>query len=342
MDESPSVSVVIPMYNEEGHIVRCLDSILANDYPKDKLEVLVVDGMSQDRSRELVQVYARRSPLVRLLDNPKRNQAPALNIGIGEAKGEIIVRMDAHTLYAPDYIRQCVHLLQTTGADNVGGVQRSVGVGYVSSAIAVAITSPFGVGDALFRFTDKPAWTDTVYLGAWTKSTLEDLGGFAEMGGVNEDYELNYRLRKRGGRILVSPKIRCRYFVRSSLPKLTRQYFRYGYWRVRTLVAHPDSLRWRQLAAPGLCACLLLSMLMLPFNIIVGMMCPGLYFFASVLASVVVASKRGWKYLPMLPALFACMHLSWGTGFWAGVAKWGVPRVTLAGVGRSLQKPRAQ
>ncbi|MEM2002759.1 MAG: glycosyltransferase family 2 protein, partial [Candidatus Methanomethylicaceae archaeon] len=308
----PVVSILIPMRNEERYIAQCLESILANDYPKDRLEILVIDGMSTDRSREIVQDYAKHYPFLRLLDNPKRIQSAALNIGIRESKGKIIIRMDAHTLYASDYIRRCVELLETTEAANVGGLQRAMGTGYISNAIAIAITTPFGIGNAYFRYAEKEMWVDTVYLGAWRKSTLETLGGFDEEWVVNEDYELNYRLRKAGGKILLSPEIKCWYYVRPSLKALARQYFRYGFWRVKTLVAYPDSLRWRQLAPPTLVIALLLSLGILPINWVIGGTVPALYLVANLVASTWTASRKGWKYLPLLPVVFAIIHLSWG------------------------------
>ncbi|MEM4218298.1 MAG: glycosyltransferase family 2 protein [Candidatus Methanomethylicaceae archaeon] len=335
----PVVSILIPMRNEERYIAQCLESILANDYPKDRLEILVIDGMSTDRSREIVQDYAKHYPFLRLLDNPKRIQSAALNIGIRESKGKIIIRMDAHTLYASDYIRRCVELLETTEAANVGGLQRAMGTGYISNAIAIATTTPFGIGNAYFRYAEKEMWVDTVYLGAWRKSTLEALGGFNEDWVVNEDYELNYRLRKAGGKILLSPEIKCWYYVRPSLKALARQYFRYGFWRVKTLVAYPDSLRWRQLAPPTLVIALLLSLGILPINWMLGITVPALYLVANLVASIWTASRKGWKYLPLLPVVFAIIHLSWGTGFLAGLFKWGIPRFTLRSLAKAFQSP---
>jgi GT2 family glycosyltransferase len=287
--------------------------------------------MSTDRSLEIVQKYAKYYPFIRLLSNPKRIQAAALNIGIRESKGEIIVRMDAHTIYAPDYISQCVNLLETTEAANVGGLQRAIGTNYISNAIAIAITTPFGTGDAYFRYAEKEMWVDTVYLGAWRKSTLKALGGFNEEWAVNEDYELNYRLRKAGGKILLSPKINCWYYVRPSLKALARQYLRYGFWRAKTLVTYPDSLRWRQLAPPALVISLLLSLSVLPMKWILGIIAPTLYLAANLLASAWTASRRGWKYLPLLPFVFATIHLSWGIGFLVGLFRWGIPKIITRG-----------
>ena len=320
----PYVSVVIPMRNEERYIARCLDSVLSNDYPKDRLEILVVDGMSTDHSREIVQDYISRFGFIRLLDNPKRIQAAALNIGLREAKGEIIIRMDAHTFYAFDYIHQCIELLETTEAANVGGLQRAVGENYLSKAIAIATTTPFGIGNAYFRYAEKEMWVDTVYLGAWRKSTLKALGGFNEEWVVNEDYELNYRLRKAGGKILLSPKIKCYYYVRPSLKALARQYFRYGFWRAKTFVTYPDSLRWRQLAPPALVVALLMSIGILSVDWIPGVIVPALYLAADLLVSTWIAYRRGWKYLPLLPLVFPTIHLSWGIGFLSGLFRWGI------------------
>ena len=330
----PLVSVIVPVRNEQEHIIQCLTSILGNDYPQECLEILVVDGMSTDRSREIIRRYAQDSPRIRLVDNPKRIQAAAMNIGIREAKGDVIIRIDAHTVYGSDYISQCVKLLQDTVAANVGGVQHAVGTNYVTSAIALAITSPFGVGDAKFRYASEHAWVDTVYLGAWHKRTLEAVGGFAEEWVINEDYELNYRLRRNGGKILLAPQVRCQYRVRESLYGLAHQYFWYGVWRVKTMVAHPGSVRWRQLVPPLFVASFLISLASLPLLGAWGLVIPGFYAMATVTASVHGARRGGWRYLPVLPAVFGTLHFSWGTGFYVGILRWGLPRVQLR---RSLQ-----
>ncbi|GBC85881.1 Poly-beta-1,6-N-acetyl-D-glucosamine synthase [bacterium HR11] len=322
----PLVTVVVPVWNEAAFIGPCLDSVVANDYPKDRLEVLVVDGGSTDGTRAVLEDYARRYPFIRLLDNPGRIPAAALNAGLRQARGDVIVRMDAHTVYAPDYIRKCVELLQTTEAANVGGVQRAVGRGYVAGAIAVALTSPFGVGDARFRYADRLTWADTVYLGAWRRATLEALGGFDEAWAVNEDYELNYRLRRAGGRVLVSPDVRCWYHVRSSLGALARQYVRYGFWRARTAVVHPGSLRWRHLVPPALVLGLVGSAGLGAAGSRWGLVVPILYVVANVGASLGTALRRGLRYLPLLPVVYAVLHLSWGAGFLAGLVRWGFRR----------------
>ena len=333
------VSIIIPTYNEERYIARCLDSILRNDYPKDLIEILVIDGKSTDRTQEIVQGYVQHYPFVRLLKNSKRVQAAAINIGIRAAVGEIVLIMSAHAIYAPDYIRQSVTLLQETDAANVGGLMFAVGSDYVSNSIAAALTSPFGVGDARYRYSDKEEWVDTVFAGCWHKSTLEALGGFNEEWVVNEDYELNYRLRQAGGKILFSPKIRCQYFVRSSLGALARQYFRYGFWKVKTLVTYPDSLRWRQLVPPIFVPALVVSLALLPVFWPASIVIPGLYAAANLAASLQAARRRGWRYLPLLPAVFATLHLSWGLGFWSGIARFGIPRFSWRSLARAFRSP---
>lgn len=323
-EKLPYVTVVIPMRNEERNIARCLKSILAGDYPRDCLEVLVLDGMSSDGSRDVVLDYSERHPWIRLLNNPRRIQSAALNTGLKEARGEIIVRMDAHSTYDQDYISRCVELLQKSDAANVGGVQKAMGTSYLTRAIALATTSRYGIGDAKFRYARTDMWVDTVYLGAWRKRTLEAAGGFNESLRVNEDYELNCRLRKAGGRILFSPGIVSAYRVRGSLWGLARQYFRYGFWKVRMLSAHPESLRWRQLVPPALVISLAVSLALVPLIWPLSLLAPALYGMYLFIASRRIAQHR--RHLLILPIVLAALHIGWGTGFVAGLARWGIPR----------------
>lgn len=325
--ERPSVSVIIPMLNEEGYIAQCLDSILANDYPMDRLEVLVVDGMSEDGSREIVRAYAERHPNVRLLDNPRRIIPAALNIGIEESRGEIIVRMDAHAVCQPDYISQCVEILRDHTVANVGGVHTAVGETYLAEAIAIAASTPFGCGDAYYRWSTREMWVDSVVHGAWRKETLKSAGGFDESWPVNEDYELNCRIREKGGRVLLTPRLRSRYYVRRSVAAFVRQYFWYGFWKVKTLRAHPSSLRWRQVVPPLFAAAFLASLLYMPFNLRVGLALPAAYGVVLVLMSAVSAAMRSWQAFPALLITYPALHLAWGIGFWAGVFKFGVPGI---------------
>lgn len=332
----PYVSIVLPIRNEQHYIIRCLDSILDNDYPHDKYEILVVDGMSTDQSREIVQTYSDRYSNVKLLDNPKKIRVTANNIGIRAAKGEIIVSMDAHTLYAYDYIRQCVERLQSTGAANVGGHQAAVGEDYTTQGIALAVSSPFGIGDAEFRYLYREKWVDTVYLGTWYKKTLEAVGLFNENCGRVGDYELNYRIRKKGGKILLSPKIKCQYFVRGSLLKLAKQYFTNGIWRLFIIVTHPDSIRWRHLAPPLLIIWLLLSLIFLIFGINIWWIPIGLYILSTIAASLYIALSRGIQFFLILTPILWILHICMGSGMLFGVFRFGLPKIRFKPILRDI------
>jgi len=329
MDESsPFVSLVIPMRNEGDHIRPCLEAALAQDYPAERMEILVVDGCSTDRSREVVAHYAQRHPHLRLLDNPRRTTPAALNVGIQAARGKYIARIDAHTVVATDYVRQCVALLESSGAANVGGQMRPVGRTAMGHAVALSTTSRFGVGDARFHYDAREQYVDTVYMGAFRREIFDQVGLFDEELIRNQDYELNIRIRKAGGKIVLSPKVVSHYTPRSSLPALWRQYFEYGYWKVRTLQKHPTSLRWRQALPPlfvgTFFGSLLLGLLWLPARWLFALVA-GCYLLANLAASTIAARRGGWHYLPLLPAVFAAIHFAWGLGFLAGVARILIP-----------------
>ena len=317
------MTVVIPMRNEAGCIASCIESIRANALPAGvTIEVLVLDGDSTDDSAAMVANLAKRDPRIRLLPNPDRLQAAAFNRGLAVARGQYLMRMDAHAWYEPDYIAECLRLLEHTGAGNVGGVQRAEGTSWLTCAIAAAVSSRFAAGDAQYRNATKPAFTDTVYLGAWRTATLRELGGMRADWAVNEDYEMNVRLRAAGGTVYLSPTIRSTYRVRNSLAKLARQYARYGFWKVRTLLEHPGSLRWRQLVAPAFVVSLVLTPWLVSRFGAWGATHLALYALANVSASVIVARRSRVALLPALPVVFLIIHCSWGTGFLAGLAWW--------------------
>ncbi|HID62078.1 MAG TPA: glycosyltransferase [Anaerolineae bacterium] len=317
-DPVPTVTVVVPMRNEEGYIAKCLGSIVEQDYPKDSLEVLVVDGLSDDRSREIVKEFRREHPFIRLLDNPGRIVPTAMNIGIKEAEGEVIIRVDGHCRLAPDYISQCVRYLKETGAACVGGTIENIGQTPMARAISLAMSSPFRVGDAHFRYSHQERYVDTLAFGAYRREVFDKIGLFDEKLVRNQDYDLNYRLRKAGGKILLTPAIKSHYYTRSSLRKLCSQYFQYGFWKVRMLRKYPRSVRVRQLVPPLFVLILLLSGVLSAISSLV------VWVFALVVASYLglalafsfsIAARKGWRYLPILPVIFACLHLSWGLGF---------------------------
>ena len=323
-DSVPMVTVVVPMRNEEAYIAKCLRSIVEQDYPRDSLEVLVVDGLSEDRSREIVKEFRQEHPSIRLLDNPHRIVPTAMNIGIKEAEGEAIIRVDGHCRLAPDYISQCVRYLGEKGVDCVGGAIESIGQTPMARAISLAMSSPFGVGDAYFRYAQKERYVDTLAFGAYKREVFNRIGLFDEELVRNQDYELNYRLRKAGGKILLTPAIKSHYYARSSLRKLWSQYFQYGFWKAQMLRKHPRSVRVRQLVPPLFVLALLLSGALSALSSLAAWVFALVitsYLSLSLAFSFSIAARKGWRYLPILPIIFACLHLSWGLGFLYSLAR---------------------
>lgn len=325
----PLVSVIMPVRNEEAFIARSLGAVLSQNYPSDRLEVLVADGQSSDHTRAVI-ASLPGAERVRVIENPQRRQAFGLNAALRQVRGDIVVRVDGHTVIAPDYVRQCVRALAESGAANVGGRMQAVGLTPMGRAIAAAGASGFAVPTA-FHVSDKPQFTDTVYMGAWPRAALLAVGGFDERLRVNEDYELNYRLRRAGGRIYLSPAIRSTYFGRQTLTTLARQYFAYGADRTNTLKLHPGSLKPRQLVSPTFVFALLFGGALATLNgaaRVVWAVILALYALVNLSASARVArrtGREGWRLLPRLPLVFATMHVAWGLGFWKGALFGGAP-----------------
>jgi succinoglycan biosynthesis protein ExoA len=323
MQESrPFVSVIVPVRNEERHIERCLAALGEQDYPRDRFEVIVVDGESTDRTRPLVERFIAESTLnITLLPNPARRTAPGLNAGLQRARGDVIIRVDGHCFVAPDFITESVAALQWSGADCVGGPITSVGDGFWGRAIAVAMSSRFGVGGAAFRVSAREQWTDTVAFGAYRRGLFDALGGFREDLDGGEDDEFNYRLLAAGGRILMTPSIRSTYIVRSSPVAALRQYFRYGRAKAAVLAAHPGQTRPRQLAPPafvaalGAAGALALGGVRRPLDALLGA-----YGAATALATALEGRRCGLPSALGLPFAFFALHLGYGAGFFTGLA----------------------
>jgi len=328
---TPLVSIIMPVLNEEKCLARCFQSVMDQDYPLDKLEILVVDGMSDDRSREIVSEFTARFPHIKLLDNPRRSIPVAMNIGIQHAKGEVIIRVDGHCFLEADYVSQCLGHLRETGADNVGGPAWAVGEGYVGEAIALALGSPFGHGGSQFRYSQHERYVDTVFLGAFQRDLFDKIGLYDEDLLCAEDYELNYRIRAANGKVLLTPKIRVRYITRNSLIKFGKQYFKYGFWRMWVIKKYLRALQLRHLATSGFVLTLMVGGIAGFFNstfrplLLIVLLS---YLAASWLFSILLAWKWGWRYLPILPVVFAILHLSWGSGF-----LWGLVRLCLRRAG---------
>jgi succinoglycan biosynthesis protein ExoA len=335
----PFVSVVVPVLNEERHIEASLNSVLEQDYPSDRYEVIVADGGSSDRTRTIVQAVAHRHPNVRLIDNPGRLQAAGLNRAILASRGSIIARQDGHADWRRNHLRRSVELLLSTGADNVGGRQEAAGDGVSGRAIARAMASPFGVGGAGFRYSSRQQEMPTVFLGTFRRTAFERVGLFDEAYPPHEDYELNNRIRSTGGRIVYSPDIRTRYHVRDGLLALARQYYRYGRGKVRVARQSPEVLRPYHMAAPMMVAALpaMAALTLADRGRRLAVSTAGLYAGACLIAAQRAGDGETLGVRVRIPAAFAVMHIAWGAGFWAGI--WEAVRGSQTGGGSPPRLP---
>jgi len=321
----PTASVIVPCRNEAGRIVPCLDSILATTYPHDRLEVVVVDGASDDGTREELAAYVRRQPLVRVLDNPDRTAPAALNRGIRATQGAVVLRMDAHVEYPPEYIGTLVAALLESGADNVGGLVQTFPAddGPVARAIALALAHPLGVGNSYFRIgSGERRWVDTVAFGCWRREVFDRVGLFDEELVRNQDDEFNFRLRRRGGRILLVPEVAARYYARRSLRDVARMFYQYGYFKPLVALKVGRIMTVRQLVPPlfvaALGAATLLAPLLAPARVALAAI--ALPYVALVGGAAVRAGRRyGARCVVALTATFPLLHLSYGAGFLAGL-----------------------
>ena len=345
--ESTSISIVSACRNERAHIQALLDCVLSQESLPDDWEVVIADGLSTDGTREIVAEYVAREPRrVRLVENRDRYTASGLNAAIRVATGRIILRMDAHTIYAPDYVRTCVELLNATGAQNVGGPARTITDGRLHTAIAAAYHSSFSSGGARFHDPDYEGWAETVTYGCWHRETLEQLGLFDESMIRNQDDELNLRLIRAGGRIWQSPRIVSWYQPRASLAGLFRQYYQYGFWKVAVIRKHRLPARWQQLIpglfvlAQGVLLALLTAAglagwrLLFQLSAASYLLIAGTYLTLAVLVSLRIAARQGWYLVALLPVVFATYHMSYGLGFLWGVVKFGLLRHGGSRVGR--------
>ena len=320
----PLVSIIVPCYNEQSTIRLLLDAILCQTYPIENLEVILADGMSEDGTREQIAVFQHEHPElhIQVIDNPKRNIPAGLNCGLSQAKGDIIIRLDAHSMPYPEYIERCVTALDQGAGENVGGVWeiRPGTNGWLAKAIAVAASHRLGVGDALYRFTSQAREVDTVPFGAFRRVTFDQIGQFDETLLTNEDYEFNARLRQNGGQVWLDPSIRSVYFARPDLSSLARQYFRYGFWKWRMLRRYPKTLRLRQALPPllviSLVGLLILSIWVEPLRWLLGL---EIILYLSILflgtARAALLQQKDARLLVGIPAAIVTMHLSWGAGF---------------------------
>ena len=316
------VSIIVPCRNEVSAIAATVDSIRSQDPIPGDFEVIVADGMSDDGTREIVSQLMAADPRITMVDNPEGIVSTGLNRAIRQARGKIIIRMDAHTTYALDYVRCCIEVLSQTHADNVGGPWVARGEGIIGRAIAAAFGSGFAAGGARSHDCQYQGIVDSVYLGCWRREVFERIGFFDEELVRNQDDEFNLRITRQGGKVWQSPRIESVYSSRSSLRGLFRQYLQYGYWKVRVLQKHKIPASVRHLVP----AAFLIALAGLPvvgfwFEIVWrfwGALL-GLYVALLLLASFMTASRRGGELFLYLPVVFVSFHISYGLGFLHGI-----------------------
>jgi succinoglycan biosynthesis protein ExoA len=315
------VTIAMPAYNEERYIEACIASVQAQDYPRNLIEVLIADGRSTDRTREIIAALAAADPRIHLVDNPARLQAAGLGQMVKQATGDIIVRMDVHCEYAPDYVRKCVEVLERTGADNVGGSQRARARTAFQRALCAALGRPLGVGGARYRSPDAEGFVDTVFLGAFRRRVFETVGLWDPGAITNEDAELNQRILDTGGQIYLSRDIVVHYFPRDSLKTLARQYYKYGIGRARTLLKLGSFPNLRP-ALPFLMVVGGATLLLVPPLWPLAPAALATYALATGAEAVRVGARLGPTAIPTIWAIFPTLHVSHGIGFAAGLLRY--------------------
>lgn len=317
----PRVSVLIPVRNEEDYIEECLNSVIANDYPSEKMEVLVIDGQSNDGTRRVVREYAEGKAVdVKLLDNPGRIVPKALNIGLEEASGEIIFLVGGHSYVEEDYIKTSVEtLLDREDVDAAGGpVLPEVGEtsSYFQRATALALSSRIASGSS--RFKAKEDYVTTVSFGAYRKEVFQKYGNFDEDFIRTQDFEFNYRINRSGGEIFMNPEIKSYYFPRSSLKGLWQQYFQYGFWKKKVTEKYNSLIPRGNLVPPLFLVAIIAGIFAAIFSrlgVYAVLSIIGSYLILVIGGSIQKANEQGWKYLPILPVLLATIHVGFGAGF---------------------------
>jgi glycosyltransferase involved in cell wall biosynthesis len=322
---TPRVSIVIPCRNESAYIEGCLDSILASDYPLDRLQILVIDGRSNDGTRDILSRYCQAHPSVTFLDNPQSTTPAGLNVGVRAASGDIIIRMDVHVVYPADYISRLVLGLLESGVDNVGGVLHTIPAAdtAVARAIALGMSHRFGVGNAHFRIgVDRPQEVDTVPFGCFRREVFNRVGLFDEELIRNQDDEFNFRLITRGGRVLLLPGVSCRYYARSSLRQLARMYYQYGYFKPLVARKIGRIMTVRQLIPAVLVAGLIgfaaLSLWSSAATMALVLLV-ALYASAVIVSAGMTLATHGLRCAAALAVVFPVLHLSYGSGFLLGI-----------------------
>lgn len=311
----PSISVVMPIRDEAAHLEDAVAAVLAQSYPG-SVEVVLALAPSSDATLSVATRLAGQEDRLLLVDNPSGGTAAGLNRAIAASTGEVVARVDGHAELSEGYLRQAVETLQETGADNVGGIQQAIGTTPMQRAVAAAMASTFGVGDARFHIGGEPGPVDTVYLGVFRRSALERVGGFDESLVRNQDYELNWRLRESGGVVWFDPRLKVTYRPRGTLRALADQYYQYGQWKRVVVTRNPRSVRWRQLVPPVTAAVNVAGLLVGILRWRPALLAPVSYLTATLVAAALADASIGTRL--RLPAVFVTMHHAWGLGFLRG------------------------
>jgi glycosyltransferase involved in cell wall biosynthesis len=321
----PLVSIVVPCRNEAEYIRPLLDSILANDYPREQLEVLVVDGLSDDGTRAVVADYARRHPMIHVLDNPNRTTPHALNRGITRARGAIIMRMDAHAHYPPNYVADLVDWLERTGADYVGGAWVTLPADGTPTARAIAavLAHPFGIGDSRYRLgTNEVREVETLPFGCFRRELFERVGLFDEELARDQDEEFSFRVVRAGGRILLVPGVVSSYYARRSLRQLGRMFYQYGLFKPLVALKVGRIMTLRQVVPAAFVLSVLLTLVAAPWIAAARTLAAlilGTYVAVNAGCALVLAWRHGTRVGLTAAAVFAVVHVCYGCGFLRGI-----------------------
>jgi glycosyltransferase involved in cell wall biosynthesis len=319
MSDRPAVSAVLTVLNEERHLRAAVRSVLDQDY-EGEIEVVIALGPSRDGTDDVAAALAAEDRRVSTVRNPSGRTPHGLNLAIAASRHPVIARVDGHSELPATYLRTAVELLERTGADNVGGLMWAEGTTPFESAVARAMTTRLGVGNAPFHVGGEEGPADTVYLGVFRREAIEAVGGYDEDFTRAQDWEMNYRLRRAGGLIWFTPRLRVSYRPRGSVAALARQYYNYGQWRAEVMRRHPDTVNLRYLAPPtavvavsaglvaAVCAAFLSRWLLL------GLLVPGGYLAGVLVATLLTGGLPAAARL-RLPLVFATMHGAWGSGF---------------------------
>ena len=310
----PPVAVMMVVRDEALHLREAVESILAQEYPG-PMRVAVAVGPSKDGTEQVAAELAATDARVTVVENPSGRTPSGLNSAVKATDEPVIVRVDGHALLPPGYVKRAVELLDETGAVNVGGVMGAEGTTPFERSVAAAMSSPFGVGGGRFHYGGEPGPADTVYLGTFRREALEGAGGYDETFTRAQDWELNHRLRGRGGLVWFTPELRVTYRPRPTLRKLALQYRDYGRWRRVVMRRHSDSVRWHYLVPPVTVVGLVVGLALVLAGQPIGWLAPAAYAAANLTASAIVGRRLRADEALRLPLVFAAMHLSWGVGF---------------------------